>query len=260
MPDTHDREKSTMAGMQRALETLTQIAHEKANREHPGRFGPSGAFADLDADGLEAEKDTALAELQSLADTDPLTLAQCTAFRVALACAVADFVEHAQATLTTQWHLEQADKRHVRLPATDPLRKWSLDALEGVSRCAADIAVLVSAPNAAGLLDLLDTLEGAFTLPGITAGQIAEAVGAYIGALPPGAVPGEAFGLLVGNLHRLGVLESNPRASAHDRNDAHAGIMAARTAVVQWHTGQWAAHDAGAFGAAGARSVPSASV
>lgn len=260
MPDTHDREKSTMAGMQRALETLTQIAHEKANREHPGRFGPSGAFADADAGDLEDAKGKALAVLRDLADTTALTRGQAEAFRTALACAVADFVEHAQSTLTTQWHLEQADKRHVRLPATDPLRKWSLDALEGVSRCAADIAVLVSAPNAVELLDLLDTLEGAFTLPGTTAGQIAEAIGAYIGALPPGAVPGEAFGLLVGNLHRLGVLESNPRASAHDRNDAHAGIMAARTAVVQWHTGQWAAHDAGAFGAAGARSVPSASV
>jgi hypothetical protein len=238
----------TMTGMQRALETLTQLAHERAHREHPGRFGPSGAFADADAGDLEAEKDTALADLQGLADTTGLTRRQVNAFRTALACAVANFIEHAQSTLTTQWHLEQADKRGIRLPATSPNRTRALEALEGVSRCAADIGVLVSAPHAAELLDILDILEGAFTLEGIGADQIAEAVGAYIGALPPGSVPGVAFGLLLGNLHRLGVLEANPRASAHDRNEAHAGIMAARTGVVQWHAHQWEAHRALLFG------------
>lgn len=234
----------TMTGMQRALETLTQIAQEKAHRERPGRFGPSAMFTDLDAGDLDAEKDTALADLHGLADTTALTRGQVDAFRTALACAVANFIEHAQSTLTTQWHLEQADKRGIRLPATSPNRTRALEALEGVSRCAADIGVLVSAPHAAELLDILDTLEGALTLDGIGAGQIAEAIGACIGALPPGSVPGEAFGLLLGNLHRLGVLEANPRASAHDRNEAHAGIMAARTGVVQWHARQWEAYRA----------------
>lgn len=231
-----------MAGIQRALETFTQLAQEKAHREYPGRLGPSGRFADHDTGDLDAEKDTALAELWNLADTAALTGAQHESFRTALTCAVANFIEHAQSTLTTQWHLERADKCNMRLPATDPLRKAALDALEGVSRCAADIGVLMSAPHAAELLDILDTLEGALTLDGIGADQIAEAIGTYIGALPPGAVPGEAFGLLLGGLHRLGVLEANPRASAHDRNEAHAGIMAARTGVVQWHTRQWEAY------------------
>lgn len=226
--------------METALEIFTQIAHEKAHREHPGRFGPSAMFADLDADGLADVKDSALIDLREWADTTGLLTEQFNAFRDALACRVADFIEHAQSTLTTQWHIGEADRRHITLPATDPLRTAALDALEGVSRTAADLAILIAAPHAVALLDTLDAIEGALTLSGVTAEDTATAVGAYFDALPPGARPGPGFALLIGHLHRLGILEADERASAHDRNEAHAGIMAARTGVVQWWDRRWA--------------------